>query len=136
VNIVMAETRYVCGGHSRHWFSRAPGEPTDACVRCGAPKDKKKFERRFRQLAGTWAAETGHLSNVGTMIEHPAYREIIAMGLPVVPLLLEDLRRTHLDWFPALAIITGQCPIPEDASGQVDEMVEAWIQWGEHQGII
>jgi hypothetical protein len=33
----------VCGGHSRHWFTRhgSPGERTDRCVRCGSPRKQE-----------------------------------------------------------------------------------------------
>jgi len=43
------------------------------------------LERKFLTLAGTWTRETAHLSSTRQMAEHPAYREIVSLGRPVVP---------------------------------------------------
>ena len=61
---------------------------------------------------------------------------IIGMGMPVVPLILEDLRRRPNHWFWALEAITEQNPVPPEELGKVQQMADAWIEWGIQQGLI
>lgn len=58
------------------------------------------------------------------------------MGMPVVPLILEDLRHQPYHWFWALNAITGEQPVPQSAHGRVREMADAWINWGEQKKLI
>jgi len=90
----------------------------------------------FEELAQTWAVETAHLSSPLKLIQHPAYRQIIGLGPAVLPLLLRDLAATRRFWFPALNAITGENPIPDDASGDVVRMADAWIAWGRERRLI
>jgi hypothetical protein len=89
---------------------------------------------RFRRLAVLWEEETGHLSSMTSASKHPAYQEIIKLGWDVVPLLLRDLEENESHWFVALREITGANPIPPSASGNVPEMVKAWLQWASGHG--
>jgi hypothetical protein len=91
-------------------------------------------EARFRSLADTWKQATSHLSNIKRKSMHPAYQEIIGMGMAVVESVLCDLKQSHADWFWALTAITGDNPIPEDARGDVAQMTEAWLKWGRAKG--
>jgi hypothetical protein len=68
------------------------------------------------------------------MVSHPAYLQIIGMGKEAVPLLLDELRREPDHWFAALQAITGTNPIPPSACGNVDDMTQAWLSWGEREG--
>lgn len=69
-------------------------------------------------------------------MEHPAYRQIIGLGPAVLPLLLRDLRETGRFWFPALHAITGENPVPDEATGDVRRMTEAWLEWGRQKGLL
>ena len=91
---------------------------------------------RFERLAERWKAETAFLSSTSAMIDHPAYREIIQLGEPVVSLLLEDLRREPAHWFEALQAITGENPVPGDHRGNIPAMQEDWLAWGRKQKLI
>jgi hypothetical protein len=91
-------------------------------------------EQRFRQLASQWRKEVAHLSSSVQMAAHPAYREIIAMGKPAIPLLLAELQRAPHFWFAALRALTGENPVPKEIAGQVKAMARAWIQWGKDKG--
>lgn len=67
----------------------------------------------------------------------PAYPTIIAMGTPIVPLLLRELHRDYRMWmFSALREITKTSPIPEEHSGRLSEMKDDWIRWGEENGYL
>jgi hypothetical protein len=68
------------------------------------------------------------------MASHPAYRKIIEMGRPAIPLILRELKQRPDHWFLALNAITGEDPVrPGDG---FDEAVEAWLHWGREQSHI
>jgi hypothetical protein len=91
---------------------------------------------RFRRLAAEWKEQSRYLSNSAQMAMLRPYQRIIGMGMPAVPLILEELRREPDHWFWALEAITEQDPVPPEAKGQVRQMARAWIRWGEEQGLI
>lgn len=90
----------------------------------------------FEALAQQWKAETALLSSTSAMVRHPAYRAVIALGPPVVPLLLRDLERERAQWFEALQAITGEDPVTPDQWGTIPAMTEAWLRWGRDRGLI
>ncbi|MBI1831020.1 MAG: hypothetical protein HYR84_06170 [Planctomycetes bacterium] len=94
------------------------------------------IEDRFRRLAAEWKDQARYLSNSARMAMLPAYQRIIGMGMPVVPLILEELRRELHHWFWALEAITDQNPVPPESLGKIQEMADAWIDWGIQQGLI
>ena len=91
-------------------------------------------EEEFRTLYEEWRRDTATSSSMRTKAAHPAFRRIVAMGDPVVPLILAQLRRqpSHLFW--ALHEITGANPVKPGSAGKVMEMVEDWLTWGARQG--
>jgi hypothetical protein len=93
------------------------------------------IQQRFRELVTQWKQGTRFLSSIHDMVTHPAYLQIIGMGKEAVPLLLAELRREPDHWFVALQAITGTNPIPPSACGDVQEMTEAWLAWGEQLGL-
>lgn len=56
------------------------------------------------------------------MISHPAYRGVIALGQPVVPLLLRELEPEPVHWFEALKAITDEDPVPREHLGNIAAM--------------
>ena len=94
--------------------------------------------RRFQELADRWQEETVFLSNSGRKNAHPAHQEIISMGEPVVPLILERMRSRGggAHWFEALQQITGARPVPPESRGRIKEMTQAWLDWGERNGYV
>ncbi len=94
--------------------------------------DDIKF--RFQALSKKWRRETAHLSRSDQMAAHLAYREIISMGMPVVPYILADLSLRANMWFIALEEITGKNPVPENADGDVKLMASSWLAWGKEEG--
>ena len=91
---------------------------------------------RFRRLSTEWKAKSRFLSNTAQMALLQPYQRIIGMGLPVVPLILEELRREPDQWFWALEAITEENPVPPEAAGKVRQMAQAWIEWGQRGGLI
>ncbi len=94
----------------------------------------ESVEQRFRRLEARWEAETRVLSDAHRIIEHPAFQEIIQMGLPVVPLMLRDLEQRPRLWVWALPRITGDNPVPAADGGNISKMSEAWVRWGHDKG--
>jgi hypothetical protein len=92
------------------------------------------LEEQFRWLADEWERAVAHQSSSRLRYEHPAYRAIIRLGRPAVPLLLRDLKATGRHWFAALRAITGTNPVPPEAAGKVGDMTDAWLRWGVEQG--
>lgn len=94
------------------------------------------LEAQLQVLAAQWKADTALLSSTTAMVAHPAYQAIIALGPPVVPLLLRDLEREPAHWFEALHAITGEDPVPREAWGKTGAMAAAWLGWGRSRGLI
>ena len=91
---------------------------------------------RFKRLAAEWKDQSRYLSNTAQMALLKPYQRIIGMGLPAVPLILEELRREPNQWFWALESITEENPVPPEALGNVRLMAQAWLRWGEQQGLL
>ena len=94
------------------------------------PADKGKFQ----ELADRWEEETLFLSNSEQVNAHPALQEIISMGQPTVPLILERMRYQGRHWFEALQQITGADPVSPADYGNIAAMQNSWLQWGEDHG--
>lgn len=92
-----------------------------------------RLERRFRELADQWEETTEFYSRAERKIRHPLYREIIALGQEVVPLLLKDTRENPGYWSTALRQLTGENPVPAGADS-LDAIALAWLEWGRKNG--
>ena len=100
------------------------------------PHVDAELRRRFESLAAQWKEETRYLSSTTDIATNGAYQRIIGMGMPAVPLILEDLRHQPYHWFWALSAITGEDPVPQSLRGRVREMADVWIAWGAEKGLI
>jgi hypothetical protein len=90
---------------------------------------------RFAELIQRWTDDTEHISSTSQIANHPACREIIAMGEAAVPLLLEEIdNHPTILGLIALRAITGTNPFPPEARGDVARMSEAWLAWGREHG--
>lgn len=96
--------------------------------------DTADLEATFLKLAEQWRRETGMMSLVMKMSMHPAYQRIIGMGQAVVPLILRDLEKEPDHWFWALQAITGANPVKSEQRGRLQQMAQAWLQWGRENG--
>jgi hypothetical protein len=91
---------------------------------------------RFRRRVEEWERDTRFTSSLNDIVRHRSYQEIIEMGEPVVPLILNDLQKTGRFWFPALVQITRENPVDPADSGRINKMTKAWIKWGKQRGRI
>ena len=98
-------------------------------------EDKDKFE----ELKIRWHDETCFLSNPNKIVGHEAYQEIITMGVKVVPLIMEELKKDCSWLFVALEKITGENPLTDGVVEQNGVVVkwnmvkiqEQWLDWWE-----
>jgi hypothetical protein len=82
----------------------------------------------FRELATRWKKATSFHSSLARKFMHDDYQSILAMGEPVIPLLLSELKMAPDHWFWALKHIAREDPA-KDASS-VRDAVDAWLAWG------
>jgi hypothetical protein len=94
----------------------------------------ERLRPEFAALVEQWQLDTRHLSLICKKITHEDYFRIIGMGRPVIPLLLEELRKRPAHWFAALRATANVDPSPEGATPS--QAREAWLEWGKSRGYI
>ncbi len=114
----------------------APAERGRVVVTSANVTEPAVLAERFRKLADQWKAETTFLSSSTAIANHPAYLAVIALGPPVVPLLLRDLEGEPFHWFEALEAITGEDPVRPEERGHIRAMAAAWLAWGRSHHLI
>jgi len=111
------------------------GSSASSPVLLAQESDSSQLTKLFAQLADEWKTATEFESSITRIAMHPSYQRIIGMGAPAVPLILEDLARTHDAWFWALQAITGEDPVSVEDRGVIHRMVSAWVEWGTQKTI-
>lgn len=107
-----------------------------------AVKSYLELKARFLELASILFKETGLYSNMRTQQEHAAYKEINAMGMPVVPILLDAMRAKGEEhpighWFLNVQDICDDVPeIPEAMRGRIRDIEALYVNWGVEKGLI
>jgi hypothetical protein len=124
------------GEDPQSWLSESHSSTLDFISASVEINISLKIETEFRDLAQVWRKETINLSFSHQKAQHQAYKKIIALGWPVVPIILTELKQKPSLWFDALTAITGEDPIvghPE-VYGDVKAMAQCWIDWGKQKG--
>ena len=98
------------------------------------PTTPVDVEAEFRRLAEWWHRETGYLSSLTQAFKHPAYRGIVALGPPVVPILLRELEMDPDWWFGALRELTAADPTKPEHRGRLTLLAADWVAWGRQNG--
>ncbi len=88
----------------------------------------------FERLADEWLRERPHDVDIAQMTQRPAYQDIIDLGEPAVPWILQRLAHKPDHWFVALSSITGASPVPPASRGRLGKMTAGWLEWGRRQG--
>ncbi len=101
-----------------------------------APVSRQPLWQRFAELAATWREERGFSSSLTDLVLSPSYQRVIALGRPALPYILAELAARPDHWFWALSAITGVDPIPDEAAGNLRAMTQAWIRWGDQEGLV
>lgn len=95
-----------------------------------------EFRDRFIDLAERFERETRNLSSPNAIAAHPSAQEIVALGKPVVPLILDRMNLYPWFWFDVLEKLTGENPIDPEMHGKMEDMTFAWVGWGWSEGLI
>jgi len=102
-----------------------------------AKEEDRRLGTTFKSLAEQWERETRNLSSSHRIFAHRAFREIVALGRPAIPLILRRLQQSRGHWFAALQEITGEHDLvdPNDY-GRIERIREAWLEWGRTRGFL
>ncbi len=96
------------------------------------------IKKKFLELSAKWKKETAGLSSISSIVMNRNYQKIIALGLPVVPLILRELEREKRDWLWALEMIIGDedNPLTPEVENSFIMSVQVWIEWGKKRNLI
>ncbi|SRR5260221_1887520 len=83
----------------------------------------------FCSLRDSWRREILSSSSMIEMVDDSNYQKIIALGEQVLPLIFEDMEREPDHWFFALREITGEDPVNDEDSGDLEKMTKSWLEW-------
>lgn len=89
---------------------------------------------RFGELKAQLEAETALSASMSERVQHAAYQAIVALGKPVIPLLLADMRKEYYPWGHALRRITGESPVEASDRGWSEKVRDRWLEWGARHG--
>ncbi len=92
-------------------------------------------ELTFKLLANQWYEESRFFS-FAKQRQTATYREILALGDAIVPLVIQELQAGKHLWFHALKTLTKQNPVAELHQGNPEKMAEDWIRWAEVNKLI
>ena len=84
---------------------------------------------RFEASVAHWQKDILFDSFSSDMKEHDSFREIVAQGFGVVPLIAAHLRRKPSFLFLALEEIFEEDPVSEDQYGKLNSVTCAWLKW-------
>lgn len=98
--------------------------------------EDRDLELKFRRLADEWITETGLLSDPVQKFMHPAHLKIIGMGEKALPFILKEVEKMSGHWFVALDAISPVNPVPPQDETNLQQVAQAWIEWGKHEGLI
>lgn len=90
---------------------------------------KSAIRRTFIKLTEEWRRTARRSGRASQITDNAAYRAIIELGTPVIPLIIKDLAQEPRHWFHALYALTKADPVPAKHAGRVDLMAKDWIGW-------
>jgi hypothetical protein len=91
---------------------------------------------KFKRLLVEWRDQAAHLSSMPAKAMTLPYQEIIGIGRPALPMILNELKERPVHLFWALRAISGTNPVEPEDRGRIDKMREVWLEWGRKNKII
>ena len=82
---------------------------------------------RFNSHYEKWMQETGYLSSVNAIVEHPDFQSIVAMQYAVVPFIVEEIERNPSNLVWALNFIYKR-KISDKANLTISEACKLWVK--------
>lgn len=92
------------------------------------------MEEKFYSLLEQWKEVTCFKS--WNDRAHPAYKEILAMGEAVIPLLLENISNSWLSICVLGDMIENHDHIPREHWGNFENLQKDWLKWGRNNGYL
>lgn len=95
------------------------------------------LRERFEALAAAWAEHreaNRTASNPAVYLDCDAFAELVALGKPAVPLIIERYRDGSLFWGAALRRITGIEDFGRGSLGNLERTRERWLEWWDEKG--
>lgn len=89
---------------------------------------EEHYKYIFEVLRQIWDEDVRYQSSASKIIEHPAYQKIIALGEPMLPYIIQEVRNDDAHWFYALRKITGFTP-EVGGNYSIASLQRAWINW-------
>ncbi|HEV7772709.1 MAG TPA: hypothetical protein VGO48_05395 [Conexibacter sp.] len=97
-------------------------------------RSDEEIRQRFALLVERWETDTTFSSATDEILLHPDYQRILALGIQVVPLILEQLRDKPRRWLWALKVLVDENPA--ERAADADAAVDAWMAWGRARGLV
>ncbi len=92
---------------------------------------QQNLKKKFQLYKNIWEEQTLFSSNMTEIINNSAYLSIIALGIDVIPLIIQDLRNAENHWFSALESLTSINPIKKEHKGIFNLMKSDWLEWAD-----
>lgn len=86
--------------------------------------------KEFRRLARAIRDNYGPSSDLTDTLFSKEYMQVVGLGPRVVPLLLDDVRKTGRPWFWALEALVRTNPAKDVQHGDLAEVARRWLVWG------
>jgi hypothetical protein len=94
------------------------------------------IENNYTKLINKYREDTAMLSFTKT--NHPAFQEIVKMGMSVLPYIIRDLKENNMTWglIEMICLITGEHPdnIPKKDYGKTQKIRKYYLEWIELKG--
>lgn len=100
---------------------------------------KSEQREMFDRFVDEWMRDTENLSGASSVLIHPSYHKILAMGESALPYIFEDFALDDgAKWLGALdAIVLGKVnPVKPEHEDDARLMCEDWLEWGLANGFI
>jgi hypothetical protein len=89
-------------------------------------------QEQFDSLSREWAdhcKRVRYSSNLSKYLDHAAYRQLVQLGLPIIPNIIAAYQSDELPWGFVLQAITGLRMIADPNAFNPAEMRQRWLQW-------
>jgi len=99
--------------------------------------EDQDIKAKFINLKRRWKKQTEYYSSSIRKYNNEHYKEIINLGMAVIPTILFDITRNGANhWDGALRAISGENPIPKSCYGNIEDICKIWTKWGKDKGIV
>lgn len=93
------------------------------------PATRVDVEAKFNSLVARWRFETMFTSSTGDIVRNKNFQDLVALGEPIIPLIIEEISVKPDALMLALQLITGANPVADRNRGNMPEMASDWVDW-------